>query len=255
MLGIMKDDAEVGYYGSAVKIKTILLTIVTSIGTVLLPRVSYDYQNGEMEEFWRLIKKSVNFILVISLPMTLFFVLFSKPSILLLSGQDYLPAVIPMGIITPTIIIVGLSNITGIQLLLPFGKEKIVLYSEITGAVVDFTINLILIPKMGVVGAAIGTLVAEIVVLLFQCVYLRKDLKHIFVNSSYLKILIGLLISTISIIWVFNLNLSSILTLLIGASIFFAVYFIIMLLEKEAIVVEMVSTFFLTIKKKNGAKQ
>ena len=58
MLGFMKDDVEVGYYNAATKIKNILVSIVTSLGTVLMPRASYYLQNGMKDEFYKLSKKS-----------------------------------------------------------------------------------------------------------------------------------------------------------------------------------------------------
>ena len=77
----------------------------------------------------------------------------------------YLPAVLPMQVIMPTLVFIGLSNLTGIQILVPKGREKQVLYSEIAGAVVDFCLNLMLIPHLGATGAALGTVAAEAVVL------------------------------------------------------------------------------------------
>ena len=49
MLGFIKTDIDVGYYNAAVKIKSVLLGIVTSLGTVLLPRASYYIEHHEME--------------------------------------------------------------------------------------------------------------------------------------------------------------------------------------------------------------
>lgn len=85
-----------------------------------------------------------------------------------------------MQIIMPTLLLIGLTNIMGIQILVPLGKERIVLYSEIAGAVIDLILNLILIPHMASVGAAIGTLTAELVVWIVQFVALKtKFWKHI----------------------------------------------------------------------------
>lgn len=67
--------------------------------------------------------------------------------IFFLSGNTYGGAIVPMQIIMPTLFFIGLTNIMGMQILVPLGKENIVLYSEIVGAVVDLAINYILIPK------------------------------------------------------------------------------------------------------------
>ena len=59
MLGFMATDMDVGYYNAAVKIKGILVAVVTSLGTVLLPRASYYVENGIMDEFTRITKKAL----------------------------------------------------------------------------------------------------------------------------------------------------------------------------------------------------
>ena len=60
-----------------------------------------------------------------------------------------------------THLLIGLTNIMGIQMLVPLGREKTVLYSEIVGVIVDVILNALLIPRFASAGAAIGTLAAE----------------------------------------------------------------------------------------------
>ena len=64
MLGFMKTDVDVGLY-AAVKVKTILTSLVTSLGAVLLPRLSYYIMEGRKKEFQTLIRKAYNFVIVI----------------------------------------------------------------------------------------------------------------------------------------------------------------------------------------------
>lgn len=85
-----------------------------------------------------------------------------------------------MQLIMPTLLLIGITNILGIQMLIPMGKEKVVLYSEIWGAVVDVIINAILIPKYASAGAAIGTLIAEFVVFVVQFRFLKDEVKDAF---------------------------------------------------------------------------
>lgn len=114
--------------------------------------------------------------------------LFAREGIFFLSGDAYKPATIPMIIIMPTLLTIGLTNIMGIQMLIPLGKEKMVLYSEVAGAVVDFVINMLLIPQMASAGAAIGTLVAECVVWLVQYYVLRNRVTKAYRNIQYKKL-------------------------------------------------------------------
>lgn len=82
MLGFMTTDIDVGYYNAAIKIKYILVSIVTSLGVVLLPRASYYVQRGQMNEFYRITKKAINFVMLVATPMMVYFILFAKEGIL-----------------------------------------------------------------------------------------------------------------------------------------------------------------------------
>ena len=100
----------------------------------------------------------------------------------------YAGAIIPMQVIMPTLLFIGLTNIMGIQMLVPLGKEKVVLYSEIAGMIVDIILNALLIPKMASTGAAIGTLAAEIAVFIVQYVALRGIIKEAYRQVHYVAI-------------------------------------------------------------------
>lgn len=128
--------------------------------------------------------------------------IFAKEGVLFLSGSAYEGAIIPMQIIMPTLLWIGLTNIMGIQMLVPLGREKVVLYSEIAGALVDLVINLILIPRMASAGAAIGTLVAEIVVWIVQFIALRVDVTEAYRRIRYGKILFAIVLGIIASIWI-----------------------------------------------------
>ena len=206
MLGFMTTDADVGYYNAAVKIKVILVSVVTSLGTVLLPRASYYIQMGELKEFRRITRKALNFVFLMAMPLMLYFIYFAKEGIFFLSGDNYVGAIIPMQVIMPTLLLIGITNILGIQILVPTGREKIVLYSEIVGAIVDVIINALLIPVYASTGAAIGTLIAEFAVFFVQIYILRDEILDAFRYIPYVKIIIALLFGSIISLGVKMLN-------------------------------------------------
>ncbi|MBQ8804705.1 MAG: flippase [Tyzzerella sp.] len=238
MLGFMKNDSEVGLYAAAVKVKNILTSLVTSLGTVLLPRLSYFIHNNRLDEFKKMIHTAVEFVLMISLPLTFYFVVMAEESILLLSGKGYVDATLAMQIIVPTIIFVGLSNVTGIQFLTPLNKERYVLYSVIVGAVVDLILNAIFIPGMGAAGAALGTLIAEISVLLVQMCFIKREFSYnIFVIDEILRVTIVNIISgLVLIILKCMIDLPVFWELVITCIMFFVVFLIACLWAKIQIV-------------------
>ena len=238
MLGFMAKDIDVGYYNAAVKIKSILVGIVTSLGTVLLPRASYYIQQGNLKEFYRLTKKGLNFVILLATPLMVYFMFFAKEGIYFLSGNAYSGAILPMQVIMPTLLFIGITNILGIQILIPIGQEKVVLYSEVVGAIVDIILNAILIPKYQATGAAIGTLVAEFAVLVVQFFSVEKNIWDSFKHINYEKIFIAIFLGSAASLWIKLLVLEDFATLVFSAVLFFGVYSIVLLILKEEMIVD-----------------
>lgn len=241
MLGFMKTDVDVGYYNAAVKIKNVLLGVVTSLGTVLLPRASYYIENGEIEQFRKITKKAIEFVFLIAPSLALYFILFAKEGIFFLSGDAYASAILPMQIIMPTLIFIGLTNIMGIQILVPLGREKVVLYSEIAGAIVDLVLNALLIPHMASAGAAIGTLVAEMAVWCVQYAALRTDVAEAYRSIKIYAILLALAVGTGASLWGKLLHTGSFVTLVLSAILFFGGYGVVLVLAREPLACEIVT--------------
>lgn len=239
MLGFMKTDIDVGYYNASVRIKTILVSVVTSLGTVLLPRASYYIEQGKLDEFRRISGKALNFVALAALPMMVYFILFARQGIFFLSGDAYAGAILPMQIIMPTLVFIGFSNILGIQMLLPLGRERIVLYSEIAGAITDLVLNAILIPHMAAAGAAIGTVAAELVVLIVQYINLKAEVSNHIRTIHFGRIVLAISLAAAASVWIRRLEFGSFIILVLSAIVYFGVYGLFMLLAKEPLFMEL----------------
>lgn len=240
MLGFMKTDIDVGYYNAAVKIKNVLVSVVTSLGAVLLPRASYYVEKGLMRQFSEVTRKALNFVFIIAPALTVYFAIFAQSCVYLVSGMAYNNSILPMQIIMPTVFIIGISNITGIQMLVPLGKEKIVLYSEIVGAIVNVCINSLLIPQFASAGAAIGTVIAETVVLMVQLLSLKTTYSDAFKAVPYVKMGVGIIFAIVSSFWVRIVFIDDLLVLLLSAFLYWTVYIISLLIMKESMLIEVV---------------
>ncbi len=227
MLGFISGNEQVGYYTVAVKIKTILLVMINSISTVLLPRLSFYVKEGKDNEYRSILKKSINIILLIALPLTLYFIIEAKPAVLFLSGDQYLSSVSGMRILMPILLISGFSNIVGNQILLPHGMDKHFLIAVSIGAGIDFLLNILLMPSLGYIGAAIATLVAEIAQATIQTLYAQKYLKGNVDYASIIKISISSLVAVLSII-IFNyfVELSPFFHLAVSCVVFAVIYWL-----------------------------
>ena len=153
-----------------------VLSLLTAITGILLPRLTSLINKEDKSSFNELITKSANVLLLLSVPMTFGLIILAKPLILLLSGENYLPAVKAMQVIAPIIIFISFGSLTGVQILPALGKERISFYSYIAGAITNISLNTIFIPKYGALGAAIGTVFAESIVTFIQLIYTRKYL-------------------------------------------------------------------------------
>lgn len=241
MLGFMKDDTEVGYYTAAVKVKTILVSLITSASVVLLPRASLYIEKGEKDKFYRILNKTLRLILIMAIPLTIYFIMYAEESILLLSGKEFIDSILPMQIIMPTLIFIGMTNLIGIQMLVPLGKEMLVFWSEVAGAIIDLILNAILIPSYGAAGAAVGTLVAEIAVLTLQIIFVRDKMRNLLKNVSWVKMLMANFLAILVSFWVMVMGWGTFITLLLSALMYFVMYGASLLLLKESLIREILT--------------
>lgn len=233
MLGFFKGNIEVGYYNAAVKIKEILVAFVTALGTVMLPRISYYVKGGQIREFTSLVKKAMDFVLFSALPICVYFIFTADNSILFLAGDSFYGAIRPMQLIMPTLICIGITNIIGIQILVPLGKEKLVVLSTCAGAITDLILNALLIPEFAACGAALGTLSAEIIVLAVQLHFIRPVLPDLFEKVQYKKLLPALFLASCALCAVKPLlHMGLFFSLVVTALLFFSVYLLALLLLK-----------------------
>lgn len=177
MLGkIIVDKAETGYYEQSQKIIRVLLTLVTSLGTVMVPRMASMFANGEKEKINECIKKSFNFTYMLSFPIMFGLISISRDFVPWFFGPGYTKVIVLMNIITPIILLMGIGNIIGTQYLLPTRRQKEFTISVLMGVIVNFILNFIMINLWSSVGACIATVLSQLVVNIVQLYYVRKEI-------------------------------------------------------------------------------
>lgn len=174
MLGFLKDETAVGYYTASTRITKSILGVVQSLGTVLLPRISNLVSNNRMEEFHQLANKAFRFMLMLSLPLAVGLIFMADPLIHLFCGSGFEPSILTIQIMAPIILFISLSGIMCWQILFPLDKEKWVVYATMSGAIVNFTLNWILIPSYSQYGAGVATCIAECLVTIVAIILARK---------------------------------------------------------------------------------
>lgn len=253
MIGFMSDDVEVGFYTTATKVKAALVSIVTSLGTVLLPRASYYVENNEKKEFEMIAIKSLGFTSLMAIPFVIYFSEFSEAFILVLSGKDYMKSIPIMVALLPTVLFIGFTNIIGMQVLVPIGMEKLVFFSVLGGALTDFTINWIVIPNQGALGAAIGTVIAEFVVLIIQSLGYKNLVFKLYKGIKWWRIIVAAMTAGV-ITFPVNFLPTNAFTKLAGScGGYFAIYVAVLYLERDSLIIEILN--FIKKKKNSGGEK
>ena len=243
MLGFMTNDVEVGLYTSANKIVHVVLSLIVAATAVFMPRLSYYAEQDRNKKFNNLLRKCWNYMLCFAIPASLGLFLIAEPLLLIFSGEKFLGSVIIMKIMSPLLCILALSNFTGIQIFIPLRKEVNILYATIIGAVINFTVNLILIPICGAKGAAISSVIAEGVVTLSQLFMARKYFCYKENFKPVIQYIFGALLFSVPVLLIFNFVNSILLKILLSIVIASAIYVIFLGIVKNQVFLEVINIF------------
>lgn len=163
MIGwITKSDFENGYYEQATKILNICKTLVLSVNTVVSSRMSFLFSKNAHEEIKHKMQTTLNFILTISVPITFGLIGVAKNFIPVFFGKGYNDTIPILYIMSPLLIIIGISNCLGALYFTPSGQRARSNKGIVTGAVVNLAINCVLIPFFAARGAAVASVIAEL---------------------------------------------------------------------------------------------
>ena len=162
LLGFMKDAEAVGYFTAATKLMVIAVGLSSALGTVMMPRTSNLVAENKMNEFKELVQKSYDFIIASTIPLTIGLMFVSPYIILVLCGVNFTPAILTSQIIALNVLMIGVSNVLGMQILYPMNQINIVILSISIGAITNLLLNLILIPRYGHNGTAIAYMLSLI---------------------------------------------------------------------------------------------
>ena len=165
MLGFMSDYQQVGFYNNAMHISKTILTVVTSLSLVVIPKMSQYCQAHEYEKINNLANKSFLIISFIAFPAAVGIACLAPTFVPLFFGAEFSGSVVPLMILSLLIVAIGLNNLSGVQILIGIGYEKLFLYSVLCGTVSNFLLNLFLIPVWGANGASIASVFAESLIL------------------------------------------------------------------------------------------
>ncbi len=240
MVGRIAGESYVGYYSMSSRLIRIAMGVAVALATAITPRLAYYYQN-EKEEYFKLLKKSTNFILMLTFPMFIAILIMSENIILLVFGKEFLPAIPTLKILSLILVIVPFANILGLQVLNVTGNAKKYTVSIFSAAIINALLNSTLIYKFKHNGAAVASVIAELIGILIQAYFVNKcfELKNIFerkiIKYFYSSLIMGLLVYLIG-----TLKFDFKLTIVIQIAIGITIYFLSLIMFRERIILETV---------------
>lgn len=238
MLGVMVNETSAGFYQYSDNLVKMTLALVTATGTVMLPHVANAFSQGDMNKVNKMLYKSFDFVSAMAYPMMFGLAAISLTLAPKYYGSGYGPVGQAMFIESVVILMIGWSNVLGVQYLLPIHKQKEFTISVTLGAIVNVILNVPLIEIWGLNGAMIATSIAEFSVTLYQLFIVKRSLslKDLFHGSW--KYFISGLIMFIVVFWM-NRNLKdSWLMMDLEVIVGVVIYGILMLILKAPIVYE-----------------
>lgn len=180
MLGLLSNVVEVGYYEQSEKVVKMVLSLVTILGTVMLPRISNLYANGEEAKIKDYLNISLRGVAYVALPLTFGVIGITREFAPWFFGAGFEPVRCIIPLLSPILFFIAMSNVIGVQYLLPTNRTREYTISVTFGAIVNLLLNVFLIPRFGAIGACIGTVCAEASVTLIQYKYISKE-----INTRY----------------------------------------------------------------------
>ncbi len=237
MLGYICNMSEVGYYENAEKIINISLTLIISVGTVMMPRMTALISAGDKKSAGKYLDTSVTLVSCYCIgTMCGLFVLAPEFSVVFY-GEAFRKSGTVMILLAVTIIFLGVGNVIRTQYLIPMKKDRIYITSALMGAAVNLVVNIVLIPIMSSEGAAVGTIAAEVSVFLYQVISVRRRLRlSLYIRNALVYSFFGIIMmaAVILIPPVFSPAADLILRMTAGAAVYSALSGVYLIKKKRA---------------------
>lgn len=192
MLGFFSTYDQVSFYNQANHIAKAFLAVITSLSEIMVPKMSYYSKNLNWEIINDLIKKSFSIVSFIAIPIAIGIIIIAPIFIPLFLGSNFEGSIRPLQIMSLITVIIGFNNITTVQILLGMGYDSLLLKSVLCGAGTNIILNILLIPWLGAIGAAISSVLAEVIILIVSSIFVSQKTKiKITTTSDLIKSLLG----------------------------------------------------------------
>lgn len=244
----LKDsDTAVGLYNSAIILPKALDSVLMTISAVITPQLFIATRQKNEPQVIEIMGKTSNALFLIAIPAILTCLFFPREILLLFAGQEYLPASPVLQIYSFIIVGVLVITLAGTRTYIARQKERKLFYILIFGAVINIILNYIYIKHWGIVGAALATLCAYVVVMFVELT-LEKTWHYIFTLDKFKYIVAGILLSAVFIVIKSFVNANPAVVLFGAIILGGIVYLITLYIFKESTLIQVKDRILLYIK-------
>ena len=184
MLGMFRSEFDVGFYSIAVKLATLTSFILNAINSMAASKFSELFHSGKINELFYVAKKSTKLIFWTTLPILLGFVVLGKPILHIAFGNEFVVAYPALVILVIGQFIHSVTGSTGLFMNMT-GNQKVLRNIMFAAAIINVTTGYLLIPKFGILGAAIAAMVSIFAWNITVLFYIKKKYGQ---TTSYLPI-------------------------------------------------------------------
>lgn len=230
MLTNLVGNAATGIYTASYKLINVITLLYTAYTAVIFPVMSKFFKNDEklLDVSY---EKSIKYLMLIMIPLAMATMIYSVDIIQLIYSAEYLDSAPTLSILIWTVCLLFVAS-PGNILLQASHKEVTVTKIYAVAAVFNFILNLILIPKFSFIGAAITTVVSDILIVIIQKYVIHK-IGHKPNNKLYYD-LIKIMIATGILGAALNyLNLNMWIALPVGIIIYFVAVYLLRVFDDD----------------------
>lgn len=242
-------DLENGYYEQSEKIVKMTLTIITCIGAVMIPRNTKELADGNVEKVKENIYTSSRVVWLLGVPIALGLTAIASNFVPWFFGEGYDKCTTLISIFSPLILIIGFSNILGLQYMIPSGKDTKYTIALVCGAITNLVLNIIFINLWWSVGAAIASIIAELVVTTTMAVMIRKEINIFKIIKMSCRYLLSGALMFVLLCFIKGYFSSSIINTFLLILIGCVAYFLVLIIEREPFTINTIKKIFTKIKK------
>lgn len=216
-IGYFMTSADTGIYSAASQV-SVLFGIITAMFNLTLGSFAANFfHRGQMDRLKSLYRMSTKWALYISMMIYLAIAIFPEPVIAIAFGTSYLPGTIPLVLLVTAHLLMIAPGSVGVLLIMS-GNQNIWLAASSVSIVINIALNMLLIPMMGISGAALATGGSMAMLFAIGLILVKKRLDMTPYDNRYLKgIAAGIITAGLLFIWRYISPPSQVLTLAVGA--------------------------------------